>query len=639
MLQKRLANATEASSSRAVSVPSLSSSSSGQDQNSSGSTPVSKVGSASDSRSRSDDGDFAPHSRQQSGEYRYRDTIKASFDRTQSTDIALDDIEGRQKQLMVEAESQRHLEDLNYKSGRLDFDGVDPELGMHLLSLHWNRQHHSFLIVHRPTFMRDMACAGRYFSKLLLNAIYFGASKFSSRIEVQSERYRQRARTLISQSIDHSEEKSAAWLNAGIAFRMIIDLGMQVDALPLSSSHRSHNEDVEVRRRVFWAAFVIDKVQSLYQGRPVGLEALHCQVPLIFLDQYEEAEDWKPFGFSGSTYSGVPTSSLSTFTNLCKLSLIMNRISNAAYAEQGVETASTNKDLHVELEQWYAALPIHLKYDSLGSFAVVPPPHVLSLLALYHVLLIQLHHPFVTAGQLHAGQSPTLASDSFAVCTTAAKAIVRLLRAYDRMFSICKAPYLISFVTYVSATVLVRMVAQDPAAYEAHEYLQTCIAVLKANEATNRGVRSAMDIILKLMKRTGIDGGYELVQSERGSGSSQPRGVNIQPGAFFMDNLQSKRYSAALHTDKGDYSHTEPDYNIDMALQDFAKEFDGRYQTASNPGSAQSHLSPMSYSLDSRLGNTAQQQMLLDDASVDFDVSIGLVQDPLQDYGTSRTFF
>jgi hypothetical protein len=31
---------------------------------------------------------------------------------------------------------------------------------MHLLDLHWNRQHHAFLITYRPLFMRDWACNG-----------------------------------------------------------------------------------------------------------------------------------------------------------------------------------------------------------------------------------------------------------------------------------------------------------------------------------------------------------------------------------------------------------------------------------------------------------------------------------------------
>jgi hypothetical protein len=106
------------------------------------------------------------------------------------------------------------LEELNFRQGKLDFDGVDPELGMHLLSLHWNRQHHSFLITYRPAFMRDMATNGPYFSKLLLNAIYFGASKFSNRPEVRKDpddartagwTFRMRVKELLGSALDRSE--------------------------------------------------------------------------------------------------------------------------------------------------------------------------------------------------------------------------------------------------------------------------------------------------------------------------------------------------------------------------------------------------------------------------------------------------
>ena len=130
--------------------------------------------------------------------------------------------------------------------------------------------------------MRDMACDGPYFSKLLLNAIYFGASKFSPRIEVRRNpsdvrtagwKFRQRVRELLGGALDKSEittiqallvmtnslfalgdERSAAWLYAGLAFRMIIDLGLHVE-MPVVSSRRFTDEDIEIRRRVFWGAF------------------------------------------------------------------------------------------------------------------------------------------------------------------------------------------------------------------------------------------------------------------------------------------------------------------------------------------------------------------------------------------------
>ena len=101
-------------------------------------------------------------------------------------------------------------------------------------------------------FTRDMASGGPYFSKLLLNAIFFSVSKFSTRPEVYDDpndqktagkRFLRRVRELLGQALDQSSiptiqamlllssslfalgHTSAAWLYSGIAFRMIMDLG------------------------------------------------------------------------------------------------------------------------------------------------------------------------------------------------------------------------------------------------------------------------------------------------------------------------------------------------------------------------------------------------------------------------------
>lgn len=163
--------------------------------------------------------------------------------------------------------------------GKLEFDGINPELGMHLLSLYWTRHLHAGLIVYRPAFMRDMASKGPYFSKLLLNAMFYSVSKHSSRPEIQrsDERdtrgwsFRQRFTELLRDEFDKSsvpkiqailimasslltrgDERSTSWLYAGNAFNMVIDLGLHVEVgTPLSA------EDREIRRRVFWASFCV----------------------------------------------------------------------------------------------------------------------------------------------------------------------------------------------------------------------------------------------------------------------------------------------------------------------------------------------------------------------------------------------
>ena len=153
---------------------------------------------------------------------------------------------------------------------------------MRLLSCFWNRQHYSGTVVYRPVFMRDMACRGPYFSKMLLNAIYFGVSKFLSPSEHARyengtcfrRRFEENLTGSGSQALWKSEittiqallvladslftwcdERSLAWHYMGIAISMIIDLGIHVDESGSRPVKYRSAEDLEVRRRLFWTAF------------------------------------------------------------------------------------------------------------------------------------------------------------------------------------------------------------------------------------------------------------------------------------------------------------------------------------------------------------------------------------------------
>ncbi|KAH8129727.1 C6 transcription factor [Trichoderma asperelloides] len=505
-----------------------------------------------------------------------------------------------EKGLVAEAAKQRQLEDLNFRQQRLDFDGVDPDLGMHLLSIHWNRQHHSFLVTYRPAFMRDMACGGPYFSKLLLNAIYFGASKFSPRLEVRKDandvrtagwKFRERVRELLGGSLDSSrittiqallqmtnslfalgDERSAAWLYSGMAFRMIIDLGMHVD---LTKTGRFSDEDLEIRRRVFWGAFVIDKMQSLYQGRPVSLKDTDVLVPIKFLDTHEELEDWQPFAYSTLTpkYSGSPAYSVSTFSALCRLSLVMSDILSCIYTERCVDQSPTDlasmlDRLQVKLDDWKAALPSHVQMNLLdpegaGAF---PPPHVFSLHAMHNVLVILLHRPFVADGHLY-NTSRSILVDSFMKCATAASNIADILLAYDRAFSIRHAPYLISYATYVAATILVRIAAKRRSESKVFADLATCLAVFKENQETNYAVQKAAIVIETLIKRLGVV--VDLAMAHPSPMASQEQrlqaGGNASPSAY-SSNMTSVNANEVMHHSNSEW------LDIDGIIQSFLED-------------------------------------------------------------------
>ena len=153
---------------------------------------------------------------------------------------------------------------------------------------------------------------------------------------------------------------------------------------------------------------------------------------------------------------------------------------------------------------------------------------------MYNVLLILLNRPFVSEGHLYS-DSPTVVAEAFAACATAATRIVNLLRVYDHAFSIKRAPYLISYATYVSATILVRIAAQrkNPRS-DAHTNLRTCLSVLEKNQETNWAVRKARKVIIDLADRMRV----ELVGSEKcveaggvGEGSGSNNGGVVQAAA------------------------------------------------------------------------------------------------------------
>jgi hypothetical protein len=181
--------------------------------------------------------------------------------------------ENVQHQLIASAALQRQQE---YKLNLMpDIDGVDTELATHLLDLHWNRQHHTFLLTYRPAFIRDLICGGPYASKFLLNAIFSIASKYSERSELDppnaqsGKQFFDRCEDLIAegQLYAHSElptvagllllgstlialgDVSKGWMYSGTAFRMLFDLGLHIEHVQWDYSE----EELEIRRRLFWA--------------------------------------------------------------------------------------------------------------------------------------------------------------------------------------------------------------------------------------------------------------------------------------------------------------------------------------------------------------------------------------------------
>lgn len=243
---------------------------------------------------------------------------------------------------------------------------------------------------------------------------------------------------------------------------------------------------------------------------------------------------------------------------------------------------------------------------------------------MYNVLLILLHRPFVSDGHLKSDHSNVI--DCFAICTDAATNLVQIVRAYDRAFSIRRAPYLISYATYVSATIHVRIAAQRERGSEAHACLATCLDVFKKNEETNWAVRRANFIIQNLMKRMQVSiqesdwADSSAVTPVTRTSTSRRRVSNSGYDAMGLDSrpqeLQSSLVLMPMPASSNSVDNMTPGANIDIdaIIQSFIGEQSGdsraygaRNEVGYPPAASSSNVwSPSTYGIPPRQAWTGQ---------------------------------
>lgn len=292
----------------------------------------------------------------------------------------------------------------------IDFDGVPMDLAMHLLELHWNRQHLSYLLTYRPAIMDSLVKNGPYVNKLLLNAIYLQSSLYSDRmscffdhqkLNAKGLAFYDRFKSLLPNYLDNPTiptvvalltcgaclvpygYQSAGWALSGMGYQMIIELGCHLESPALS---RQTAIEQEMKKRLYWGAFVSDRLQSLFLGRPVAMQESTGNVTHVYLDSFEEMEEWKPY-FDTTTqsadspaqsYRGRPSHAISTFQSLLQLCKISANIIESFYSVGSSRNSKsallhTKRNITEQLNTWRDNLPSWLQYDPLLD--VTPPPH------------------------------------------------------------------------------------------------------------------------------------------------------------------------------------------------------------------------------------------------------------------------
>lgn len=177
----------------------------------------------------------------------------------------------------------------------LEAFSTTPEAYQYLLNFHWTWIQPVFNFVYRPAFTRDMGIGGPYFSFALLATMLAHSARWRQRDPLMQHYLKdyedgavftrhamlslhedlQEGRlgiptiqTCLLQSAAQCSKGNwgQAWMYSGIAFRLIEDHGINVDQ-KYSKAISLAEEDIEIRKRLFWSCYLWDKIICLYLGR------------------------------------------------------------------------------------------------------------------------------------------------------------------------------------------------------------------------------------------------------------------------------------------------------------------------------------------------------------------------------------
>ncbi|KAG1054765.1 hypothetical protein G6F46_003816 [Rhizopus delemar] len=169
----------------------------------------------------------------------------------------------------------------------------------HLISVFFSQCHHLLPILSRSMFYDQLRIKGTLITPLLLNVMYAHAAKQldpNSALNAQGDIFYHRARKLMDDFLDvpristvialiymafyessqYRHQSSRAWMYSGMAIRMCFQLGLHT----CHYSSQMSQCDIELRKRVLWACFVMDKVESCTMERPWMLKSKDITIDL-----------------------------------------------------------------------------------------------------------------------------------------------------------------------------------------------------------------------------------------------------------------------------------------------------------------------------------------------------------------------
>ncbi|KAK3821687.1 MAG: fungal-specific transcription factor domain-containing protein, partial [Benniella sp.] len=276
---------------------------------------------------------------------------------------------------------------------------------------------------------------------LILNAIFCNACWYSDdpMIKQESTKFFNRAKIILDETyhvsristvqalllMSHHQyatgNYSGGWLYTGMAQRIALDIGLHRQDVQAGDS-----EQAEIRKRVWWALYMSDRLGSGVLGRPMNFrdEAFNVKMPDDKWIAGVVGEDTAEYPYeSESVICCRLLWSVKLFIQMGKVLNTMHSIeaeTNGAYLAEISKTQLPQ--LHNSLTSWFLALPNELMYTpymmSPGTNHPPSPPTALMHM-FYYTCLTMLHRPYLRPVNSKAIDANFLVS-SRNICTAAA---------------------------------------------------------------------------------------------------------------------------------------------------------------------------------------------------------------------------
>ncbi|KAJ3841679.1 fungal-specific transcription factor domain-containing protein [Lentinula raphanica] len=336
-------------------------------------------------------------------------------------------------------------------------------------------------IVHRGIFERALEeNDSKYYSPFLLYAICAHTVRHIPQLRDRVHEYAAKAHYLLAVELSrpssiptvqglmllasHDAARgmyAQAWNLSSTAIAMMMDLGCHLDKIPSVTVDRNDPQreqriatQRQMRSRVFWSAFIWDKLISLALNRTPLLNAEEHTPP--FPEPTDSSDLWVPVLCADSppslfSYVPQPSHEMKCFYESCRANQFLDQIHRHLYRTQKLRSPEAREfvaEMRDRMLAWQEEACSEVLLDLSSPLDHSPPPHIMQLNLLVRLMWILLYRPFFYSSD----QAPSV-PDAVPTCARAAIEINRIFTMYDRYYPLSRASYIVIFAGFLQATV------------------------------------------------------------------------------------------------------------------------------------------------------------------------------------------